>query len=67
MPMTLNVGLSKKVGLPDYGSLGASCSVTVELDQHLLRDDLTAFHSHVHKVQVACAHGSGGQDGDSVG
>ena len=27
MPLRLNVGLSKKVGLPDYGSLEASCHV----------------------------------------
>ena len=32
MPLTLNVGLSKKIGQPDYGSLGASRNVQVELD-----------------------------------
>jgi len=55
MPMIFNAGLSKKIGTANYGSLGASCNVTVELDQHLLRDDLADFHSHVRKVQVACA------------
>jgi hypothetical protein len=33
MPLRLHVGLTKKIGQPDYGSLGASCSVEVELDQ----------------------------------
>ena len=32
MPLKLNVGVSRKVGLPDYGSVGASCNVEVELD-----------------------------------
>ncbi len=31
LPITLNVGLSRKVGLPNYGSVGASCHVQVEL------------------------------------
>ena len=54
MPMTLNVGLSKKIGLPDYGSVGASCSVQVELDAQLLRDDLDGFHAQVRKAYTAC-------------
>ena len=47
MPLTCNVGLTKKVGLPDYGSLGASCSVQFELDSMLLQTDLQAFHQQV--------------------
>ena len=54
MPMTLNVGLSKKIGLPDYGSLGASCNVQVELESSLLRDDIDGFETEVRKAYTAC-------------
>lgn len=32
MPLKLNVGLSRKVGQPDYGSRGASVNIELELD-----------------------------------
>ena len=54
MPLTLNVGLSKKIGQPDYGSLGASCNVAVELDGSLLQSDLESFHRHVRNAFIAC-------------
>ena len=54
MPLKLNVGLSKKVGLPDYGSLGATCNVEIELDGSLVSQDLDTFHRHVRNAYVAC-------------
>ena len=54
MPMTLNLGISKKVGLPDYGSLGSSCNVAVELNGSMVFDDLEQFHRHVRQAYVAC-------------
>src|SRR5436305_4883455 len=54
MPLKVNVGLSKKIGLPDYGSLGASCHVEYEADSALLTHDLDAFHKQVKAAFVAC-------------
>ena len=53
MSLKLNVGVSKKVGLPDYGSAGASCNLEMEVDAHLLETDLDGFHQQVRTVYVA--------------
>ncbi|HUY32243.1 MAG TPA: hypothetical protein VMV69_05635 [Pirellulales bacterium] len=54
MPLKLNVGLSKKVGLPDYGSLGASCHVEIELNNGLLDSDLAGFQEEAARAFTAC-------------
>ena len=54
MPLKLNVGLSKKIGQPDYGSLGASCHLEVELDQSLVFHDLDGLHERIQNVFAAC-------------
>jgi hypothetical protein len=54
MPMKLNVGLARKVGLPEYSSLCASCSVEVELNGSMVFDDAEGFHSQVRQAFLAC-------------
>lgn len=54
MPLRLQVGLQQKVGLPDYGSLGASCHVELELDSQLLDRDPQAFQNEVTQAFAAC-------------
>src|SRR3954454_2898633 len=52
MPLRLNVGVSRKIGLQNYSSMGASCQIEVELDNGLLDHDLEAFHSRVRDAFV---------------
>ena len=54
MPTTINVGLSKKLGLPDFGSVGATCNVTFEADHNLLDRDLEGFQQRVKNAFAAC-------------
>lgn len=54
MPMTVKVGLAKKVGQPDFGSLGASCDIELELDGSLLFQDLDGLQERIRTAYVAC-------------
>ena len=49
MPLTLQVGVSRKLGLPNYGSVGASCAAQVELEP-LVLNELATLDS---KIQAA--------------
>jgi hypothetical protein len=54
MPININVGLSKKVGLPKYSSLAASCSVQFEAEYGLLESKLDEFQLRVCEAFAAC-------------
>jgi hypothetical protein len=76
MPLKASIGLSKKVGLPDYGSLGASCNLEVELDASVVQDP-EAFHERIRRLyalasqavveQLAQANGNGKSNGQQPG
>jgi hypothetical protein len=51
--LKLNTGITRKVGLPDYGSAGASCNLEVELDTSLFHD-LEGLHQVVRRAYAAC-------------
>jgi hypothetical protein len=51
--LKLNLGVARKVGLPDFSSVGASCNLELELDAGLLERDLDAFHARVRGAYVA--------------
>ena len=51
--LRLIVGVSRKVGLPNYGSAGASCQIEVELASGLLGQDPQEFRDQVRRAYVA--------------
>ena len=52
MPMKLTIALAKKVGLPRYGSLGATCGVELEAPEP--GDDPDGFRRRVRTAFLAC-------------
>jgi hypothetical protein len=52
MPLRLNVGVPKKLGLPAYSSIGASCHLEFELESDLLRD-LDGLHAEARGAFIA--------------
>jgi hypothetical protein len=54
MALKLNVGICKKISQPDYGSLGASCNVELELDSSMLFDNPHAFQERTMNAYTAC-------------
>lgn len=55
MPLILEVSLARKIGLPDYGSLGASCGLKLEVDPALLSGDAARIREHLSQAYNICA------------
>jgi len=55
MPMRITAGLSRKQGLPGYGSVGASCQLEFEVDVGLLEHDLDGLHERIRSAYAACS------------
>lgn len=54
MPLKLNINVNKKLGLPDYSSIGAGCGLELELDQSLLVSDPAGLQARVQQAYAAC-------------
>lgn len=54
MPLRLQIGLQQKIGMPNYGSLGASCHVELELDSQILDRHPENFQQEVERTYAAC-------------
>ena len=54
MPISLTASFSRKLGQPNYSSVGASCQIQCELDSTLLAHDLDEFHRRVRSTYTAC-------------
>jgi hypothetical protein len=54
MATKINLGINRKVGQPNFGSLGANCHVEFELDGPLDSDGSARFQSAVARAYAAC-------------
>lgn len=54
MPVRIHVGLAKKVGQENFGSLGASCTVEFEVDGGYDNGSTERFQDAVRRAYAAC-------------
>ncbi len=54
MALKVNIGLAKKLGQPNYGSTGASCSLEFELDSGQMSQDPDGFRQNLRNAYDAC-------------
>ena len=52
MPMKINVGLAKKIGQVNYGSLAANCGIEFQADRSILQNE--SLRRQVQRAYAAC-------------
>lgn len=53
MPLKISIGLNKKVGLPNYSSLGANCQIECEVDS-AIREGTDRFQAEAERLFYLC-------------
>jgi hypothetical protein len=53
-PVTISTSVSKKIGLPNYSSLGASCGLQFEIDSRILLVDPELLRRQIRDAYAAC-------------
>lgn len=52
--LKLQVGMTKKLGLSDYGSVGAHCQLEIEVDRSAASGELPALQDHIEQAYAVC-------------
>ena len=52
MAIKANVSFTQKLGQPDYGSVGAGCTLEIELDASLLERDLDEVRGQLDRLGI---------------
>lgn len=53
MPLKISIGLNKKVGLPNYSSLGANCQIECEIDS-AMQEGTERFQAEAERLFDLC-------------
>ena len=53
MAIKINVGVNRKVGLPNYGSAGGHCNIEIEADNSVLNDAEQFLQRVQHAYELA--------------
>ena len=61
MPLKLSVGLSRKVGQPNFGSVGAWCQIESELDPIMLEFDVDSLRQRIRDTYEICSDSVNGE------
>ena len=54
MAIKANVSFTQKLGQPDYGSVGAGCTLEIEMDSNLLERDPDEFRVQLELAYLTC-------------